>query len=683
LRFAGLTLFLALSVCPAQQAGEAEQPVLPPVHTTIVIVASPVEPSIDHRNAEIFGRTLFSRDDQIFHVLDAGIDAGQHEGGGKSVEIRRFGFNLDHGGVSGGLKVLVDNVQQNQSTQGHGQGYLGSLKTLSPELVEEVNIINGPLSAEYGDFSGLGVVHIRTRETMPDRITARVQAGSFNTRRGFLALSPDWRDSQALVAWEGSYTDGPFVAPMRYRRNNLTASYTRRLSPDRHIGWKFNGGLNSFYSSGQVPLDEVSAGRLDRFGYIDRSDGGRVRSAMTSLYFQQDGHSGDVFKVDGFVSRSLLDLYSNFTLFLNDPVAGDAFQQHDSRLQQGVNTQYLRPHRLFGAQSLLTAGGNFNANQINVGLYPQIGRQPVGIATRANAGVVNGAGYAQESVSLLHGRVQLGGGMRFDEFRFDLRDRVVPERTGAENASRWQPKASASYTPSHRLPLTLYANYGRGISTADARGIVQHPEFARISTTDFYQVGTAWRQGRLAFISDLFWIDRSNELVYIPDDGSFEFKGPSRAYGFETKAAVDLTHHVALNGGITKVANAFYRGTYPRVYVDSAPHFVANAGLTVSAWKGWSGSLRMRAINHYRLDGQDPAILAGGHTVLDLGVARSIRRGVEFNFAVDNMADRAYYETQNYFESRLPGQDAAYRIHGTPGYPVNFVIGLTFRLFGL
>jgi outer membrane receptor protein involved in Fe transport len=117
--------------------------------------------------------------------------------------------------------------------------------------------------------------------------------------------------------------------------------------------------------------------------------------------------------------------------------------------------------------------------------------------------------------------------------------------------------------------------------------------------------------------------------------------------------------------------------------VDSAPHFVANAGLTVSAWKGWSGSLRMRAINHYRLDGQDPAILAAGHTVLDLGVARSIRRNVELNFAVDNMTDRAYYETQNHFQSRLPGQDAAYRIHGTPGYPVNFVVGMTFRLFGL
>src|SRR6266508_1572885 len=200
-------LIAALSVCFAQDTPEAKIPVL---RQSVVITASPVEPTIDRRNAEIFERTLFSRDDQIFHVLDAGINAGQHEGGGKSLEIRRFGFNLDHGGVGGGLKVLVDNVQQNQTTQGHGQGYLGSLKSLTPELVEEVNIINGPFRAEYGDFSGLGVVHIRLRESLPDQLTARIQGGSFGAVRSFLAFSPDLRRASALIAWEGSHTDGPF-----------------------------------------------------------------------------------------------------------------------------------------------------------------------------------------------------------------------------------------------------------------------------------------------------------------------------------------------------------------------------------------------------------------------------------------------------------------------------------------
>ncbi len=167
------------------------------------------------------------------------------------------------------------------------------------------------------------------------------------------------------------------------------------------------------------------------------------------------------------------------------------------------------------------------------------------------------------------------------------------------------------------------------------------------------------------------------------DDGSFEFKGPTRAYGYEAKAAVELTRHLSLNGGLTKVANAFYKGGDHRVYVDSAPHLVANAALTVSAWHGWSDSLRMRAINHYRLDGEDPSIIATGHTVIDLGVAKQLIHTVELNFSVDNLTNRDYWETQNYFESRItPDAPVVARVHATPAYPLTAVAGVTLRFGG-
>jgi outer membrane receptor protein involved in Fe transport len=138
-----------------------------------------------------------------------------------------------------------------------------------------------------------------------------------------------------------------------------------------------------------------------------------------------------------------------------------------------------------------------------------------------------------------------------------------------------------------------------------------------------------------------------------------------------------------LNAGLTKIANAYFLGGDHRVYVDSAPHFVANAALTLASWRGWSGSLRMRAINHYRLDGDDPSIVASGHTVLDLGVAKQINRRLELNLALDNLTNRDYYETQNYFESRVtPEAPAIARIHGTPGYPLTAIAGVTLRFGG-
>jgi outer membrane receptor protein involved in Fe transport len=652
-------------------------------HQSIVITANKVEPAIDLRNSETFNRTLFTRDDQVLQQLNAGINAGQHEGGGKSLEIRRFGFNLDHGGVNGGLKVMVDGVQQNQGTQGHGQGYLGALKALSPELIEDVTITNGPFSAEYGDFSGLGVVHIHQRESLPEQYTLRLQGGNFNTGRGFFAFSPDAQRIDAYLAYEGSYTDGPFQSPGRYRRDNLNGNYTRTLNENEKLGFRFLFGRNNFDSSGQIPIDLVNSGALDRYGYVDPTDGGRVKLGTAATYFSKTLTNGDTFKADAFLSRSLFDLYSNFTFYLNDPINGDAFQQHDSRLQEGLNAQYTHAHKLGPIAAVLVTGANFHDNQINVGLYPRDGREPTGVSTRADAHVTNAAGYAQESLSLLQGRLLFGGGVRYDEFRYDVTDRVNPDQSGVQAAGRWQGKGNAAFVPSHRLPLTLHWNYGRGINSIDARGVVEMPNEPRLATTDFYQFGTSSNFGRFSIATDAFLIDHSNEQVYIPDDGSFEFKGPSRAYGYEAKASVSINRHVSLNGGLTKIANAFFKGGDHRVYVDSAPHFVANAALTMAGWHGWSGSLRMRAINHYQLDGDDPSIVASGHTVFDLGLARQIRRGIELNLSFDNLTNRDYYETQNFFESRVtPFAPVVARIHATPGYPLTAVGGVTFRLRG-
>jgi outer membrane receptor protein involved in Fe transport len=295
--------------------------------------------------------------------------------------------------------------------------------------------------------------------------------------------------------------------------------------------------------------------------------------------------------------------------------------------------------------------------------------------------VTEGAGYVQESLSFLRDRLVLSGGLRFDEFRWNVLDRVVPAQSGGETQGRWQPKANLAFTPARSIPLTLYINYGRGINSVDARAVVQRPGSPRLATTDFYQAGAALHLRRFAFSTDTFLIDHSNEMVYIPDDGSFEFKGPSRAYGFESKISASLTRHLSLNAGLTKMFNAFFKGRGERVYVDCAPHFVADAGLTLTEWHGWNGSLRMRAINHYRLDGSDPSIVASGMTVFDMGLARRIRRGMELNLSLDNLLSRNYYETQNYIESRVtPTAAALYRIHGTPGYPLTAAAGVTFRL---
>jgi outer membrane receptor protein involved in Fe transport len=691
--------------------------VIPKEQQTLVITATVADPSIDRRNDSVYKNTLFLRDDQLLETLDSGINAGQHEGGGKSLEFRRFGFNLDHGGLNGGLKVLVDDIPQNQATQAHGQGYLGWLKVLSPELVDDVDIINGPFSAEYGDFSALGVIHIRLKERLDDAWTLRAQGGSFGGYRTFAAWSPHLKRADSFVSWEHAYTDGPFELPLRYVRDNFTGNSTFKLGNAQSLGFRFNGGRNVFDSSGQIPLDLVYSGALDRFGYMDPSDGGKVRNGTGGVYYKKNLSANDTLRVDGYVTRSLFDLFSDFTFYLSDPVNGDGIQQHDSRLQEGASAQYIHSGKVFGIPALSMAGANLGDNWINVDLFHNKDRQVIAPVppisgspfpgkpwTEADVHILNPAVYVQEGLEFK--RLHVDAGLRFDEFRFDLHGVVINNLTGSQQnaaisglsyAGAAEPKMNLVYTPSDHLPMAIHFNFGRAVTSQDARGIALDPAAPKAATTNFYMLGTSHQLKRFSASTDMFLIDRQHEDVYDPDNGTMQYQGPSRSYGWEAKTSVQLGDHVSWNAGLTQVSNAFFLGTSPRQYVDSAPHSVGNSSLTLNEWHGLYSSLRYRHISRYLVVnpdyGSDTALIppappytnsyenhASGLDVIDFAATKKLDRGVEWNLSVDNLNNKHYYETQNFFFSRVtPTAPIEARVHGTPGYPVGFTTGLTWR----
>jgi hypothetical protein len=491
-------------------------------------------------------------------------------------------------------------------------------------------------------------------------------------------------------------------------RDNFTGNYTDKIDNSHSLGFKFNGGRNDFNSSGQIPLDLVYAGVLDRFGYMDPSDGGKVRIGTGGVYYKKNLSANDTLRVDGYLTRSLFDLFSDFTFFLNDPVNGDGIQQHDSRLQEGASAQYLHASSFLGFPALFTAGTNFGDNWINVDLFhvknrkiiapvPAVSGSPFpGMPwTEANVHITNPAMYVQEGFDFKH--LHADGGLRFDEFRFDLTDRLVAANSGLSYAGSPEPKVNMVYRPLDRLPMAIHFNFGRAVTSQDARGIALDPTAPKAATTNFYMIGTSHEIKRLSASTDMFLIDRQHEDVYDPDNGTVQYQGPSRSYGWEAKASLQLMNHLSWNAELTQVSNAFFLGTTPREYVDSAPHTVGNSSLTLSGWRGLYSSLRYRHISRYLVVnpdyGPDTASLppappytnayethASGLDVLDFAATKKLFQGLEWNVSVDNLNNKHYYETQNFFYSRVtPTAPIEARVHGTPGYPIGFTTGLTWR----
>ena len=124
----------------------------------------------------------------------------------------------------------------------------------------------------------------------------------------------------------------------------------------------------------QIPRRAVDAGRLDRFGTIDPTDGGdSQRYSLSGEWHRQSGNSETKFMAYGLYSK--LDLFSNFTYFLNDPVRGDQFAQPDKRWVSGFKASHTFFHQLGGAESESTVGLQFRNDNIRNGLLLTQARQ--------------------------------------------------------------------------------------------------------------------------------------------------------------------------------------------------------------------------------------------------------------------------------------------------------------------
>jgi hypothetical protein len=79
----------------------------------------------------------------------------------------------------------------------------------------------------------------------------------------------------------------------------------------------------------------------------------------------------------------------------------------------------------------------------------------------------------------------------------------------------------------------------------------------------------------------------------------------------------------------------------------------------------------------YKLDGSHLTVpRETGLDVVDLSISKQVRRGVDFNFAIDNLNYKLYWETQNFSVSRMPNEptDVIAPVHGTPEYPIGVTV---------
>ena len=612
---------------------------------------------------------------QVLRLIP-GFIAVEHSGGaGKGDQYFLRGFDADHGTD---VAFFIDNMPINLRTHGHGQGYT-DLNFIIPETIEGIDVVKGTYHAEYGDFNTAGAVTFRTREIMQENV-AQAGGGQFDTQRYLLMLSPTKDTVRTLLAAEGYYTNGPFQNDNRYFRFNLMGKATANPTARSEVSLTGSYHKANWNGSGQIPFRAVANGTIDRFGSIDPSEGGKTERATGRLQYHYDTPYGGQFFADSYLAYYKLDLWTNFTFFLDNPVDGDGISQHDQRYTYGGNVGYRQAGEVLGMHSIATAGFQVRNDTIsNIRLDTQTKRVPTGTVIESAVQEASYSPYVKAEVQPTQW-MRLSGGLRADYFTFDVRNlcETCPQQpAGRTNSGQISPKGNLILGP--WFETEFFVNYGTGFHSNDARSTVagDSAPLARAQGVEFGLRSRPWGREGMELTATFWGLDLKSELVFVGDAGTTEARGPTRRYGVEVGARGQIYGPLYFNGSMTWT-HAEFKDT--GLAVPLAPELTGYAALLLRWPEGLSSQLQMTYLGVRPLT-EDRSIKAPSWLDFDLTeryqlpVKLSHGRLEAFLF-VQNLFNTQWEQATFAFTSRLRNEPAGgvQDIHFVPGNP-RFVMG--------
>lgn len=612
------------------------------------------------------------RTGEVLEVVP-GLIVTQHSGEGKANQFYLRGFNLDHGTD---FRITVDGMLVNQRSHGHGQGW-ADLSFMIPELVETVQYRKGPYYLYEGDFASAGAAHIRYTNSLQKGLLS-VGLGQNGYARTLLANSVLHEDRTLLYALEVSHYDGPWVQPDGYRKVNAMLRYSGGTQAS---GWNLSAMAytGNWTATDQIPRQAVKDGLVSRLGSLDTSDGGK--SSRYSLSGEwRHATDGKSTKVNAYVVQNDLDLYSNFTYFLNDPVNGDQFNQRDARVTAGLNVSHSWDVAGLGKEAINTIGLQLQNDHISNGLYNTKRRQRLS-TNRADSIVESSAGVFFENHVHWLDKFRTVAGLRADVFRFGVDSHTDPRNSGAITDSIVNPKLALIFGPWAKTEY--YVNAGGGFHSNDARGTTIRFDpitpFGPIQRVPGLVRARGYELGmRTEFFPGLqssfavFQLDSESELVFVGDAGTTVAGRASRRIGWEFNNYFKANTWLTIDADLAMTRARFNDGSSTDNYVPGAVNGVASLAALVDNGGAVHGALQLRYFGPRPLT-EDNSVRSDATMTFNGRLTYRLNKTTRLELMGFNLLNRKDAAIQYFYESRpTPGGAAREDVHFHPTEPRSF-----------
>ena len=630
----------------------------------------------------------FLRSGEVMEAIP-GVIITQHAGGGKANQYFLRGFNLDHGTD---IAISIDDMPLNLPSHAHGEGY-SDMNTVIPEFVKRVNFEKGPYYADIGNYGSAGSAHVEYFKTLP-RNFSQVEGGTFGYGRAVFGASQRLGAGNLLYGGEVYYDNGPWKHPDTFTKENGLLTYSQGDDANG-LGITARGYHGRWHSSDQIPVSAVSLVGL--YGTLDPSDGGHSqRYSLQPEWHRQSANSAS--KVSAYVFYYDLDLFSDFTYYLIDPVHGDQFEQQDRRWVTGFDARHTVFGQWAGRKVENTVGLQLRNDWIHNGLYATENRvrmeksdyntddstPPTLPATRERDRFTDTiVGFYAENKIQWADKFRSVVALRGDDQKFIVTSLAYSAAINAANSG-----SASKFLPSPKLNLIFgpwantefYAQGGFSFHSNDGRGTTQtvepisvdnpYPNTPSSKIPPLVQTKGGEIGARTVAVPHLqstvsLWYLRSNsELQQSGDTGGTSASAqPSNRYGVEWANYYTPREHWAFDFDFANSRAQFTEmdgddaapNSAGGKRVPEAVGVVISSGITLHDLKGFSSSMRLRYFGPRDLTSD--GIFRSNQTVMLNGeLGYQIRRKWHISAEFLNMLDRNDSDIDYAYESRvLPG----------------------------
>jgi outer membrane receptor protein involved in Fe transport len=386
------------------------------------------------------------------------------------------------------------------------------------------------------------------------------------------------------------------------------------------------------------------------------------------------------------VLRNSLNLFSNFTFFLDDPENGDQFEQAERRVAAGGRVTYRRLGHFLGRHTESAIGVQFRRDWLDpVGLHRTVARQRLSTTREDEVGQTMAAVYAQTEIEWTR-TLRTILGVRADRYQFSVMS-DNPLNSGDGSDGLLSPKVGAIFGP--WSGTEIYVNAGTGFHSNDARGatITVDPlagepadrvtPLVRAKGTEV-GVRTVRMRGVQSTVA-LWYLGIDSELLFVGDAGTTEAGRPSRRVGIEWTNYARLRPWLTVDADLAFTRARFTDSDPAGTRIPGAVDRVISAGVTFEPQQPLFGSIRVRHFGPRPLI-EDATVTSDSTTLWNGEIGYRLSSKARLVLEAFNLFDAEVSDIDYFYASRLPGEPegGVEDIHLHPALPQSARIGIQF-----